>query len=494
MVRSLAQYHDLTSYHRDRMGGHFLDRQNQPSVYKTYPNAETIQLPKDINLPEEYLSHLLKEPKPVKSPPALCTDDVSRILLLTYSLTAKARHGSKEFYYRSVASAGALYPTEIYVATKAVSGLDDGLYHFNISSHGLTTLRKGDLTANDPPPSLAFFFSAIFFRSAWKYKDRSYRYHLLDTGHLIENLVLSLKALDLPSFLSYDFDDTKVNHLLGLDETKEVCLAICCVPGSGGLHEKETEELPNLPAAIKTASRTTVKETDYPAIREIHVAGGKVVAQATKEGVCDLGLTPENWNKVSHPERWPEVRNYAGSIFERRSRRNFMKGAIPNTHVTALLECLLTPGSTDPKARCDHERSICTGILIGRGEGFQSGFHMMEMESGSIGLVAPGPFMDKMARVCLDQAWLANGAIHFLFLANLHALDRVWGARGYRYAMMTAGRMGERLYLAATAMGLGCCGIGAFYDMEGAGLLGLNQESRLLYLVAVGPVKSKAKG
>jgi hypothetical protein len=26
---------------------------------------------------------------------------------------------------------------------------------------------------------LTFFLSAIFFRSAWKYRDRSYRYHLL---------------------------------------------------------------------------------------------------------------------------------------------------------------------------------------------------------------------------------------------------------------------------------------------------------------------------
>lgn len=55
--------------------------------------------------------------------------------------------------------------------------------------------------------------------------------------------------------------------------------------------------------------------------------------------------------------------------------------------------------------------------------------------------------------------------------------------------MMLAGRMGERLYLTATAMGLGCCGIGAFYDVEVTELLGLSDVSRLLYLVAVGPVK-----
>jgi nitroreductase len=68
-------------------------------------------------------------------------------------------------------------------------------------------------------------------------------------------------------------------------------------------------------------------------------------------------------------------------------------------------------------------------------------------------------------------------------------LQRAWGPRGYRYAMMTAGRLGQRLYIAATAMGLGCCGIGALYDGEARELLGLNESSRLLYLVAVGVVK-----
>jgi nitroreductase len=63
------------------------------------------------------------------------------------------------------------------------------------------------------------------------------------------------------------------------------------------------------------------------------------------------------------------------------------------------------------------------------------------------------------------------------------------GARGYRYAMFTAGRLGERLYLVATALGLGCCSIGALYDWEATELLGLNDASRLLYRVAVGPVK-----
>ena len=117
------------------------------------------------------------------------------------------------------------------------------------------------------------------------------------------------------------------------------------------------------------------------------------------------------------------------------------------------------------------------------------GFYLVDRKKQATGMIASGSYMDGMTRVCLDQGWLANAGVHFLFLADLDLLERAWGPRGYRYAMMTAGRLGQRLYVEATAMGLGCCGIGALYDEEARELLGLNESSRLLYLVAVGVVK-----
>jgi SagB-type dehydrogenase family enzyme len=126
---------------------------------------------------------------------------------------------------------------------------------------------------------------------------------------------------------------------------------------------------------------------------------------------------------------------------------------------------------------------------VGHAEELSPGFYLLETSKRAFGQVTSGSFTQTAAHICFDQAWLAQTAVHFLFFSNPDLLDRTWGARGYRYAMLTAGRLGERLYLAATALGLGCCGIGAFYDREAAELLGLNPKSRLLYLVAVGDVK-----
>ena len=497
------QYHEKTSYDRYKMSGHSLNWEDQPTVFKTYPGVTPNELPREVHFPEIQLSSLLRQEDPeCVTSRTLSKTDLSRTLLLTYSLTAKARHPGGDFYYRSAASAGALYPTEIYLGSRGVDGVADGLYHFSIAHHGLALLRKGDFSdvvsdATQMPhsatPALTFFFSAIFFRSAWKYRDRAYRYHLLDTGHVIEHLFLALKSSGLPLNLSYDFDDEKINHLLGLDTSKEVCLAISQIRQASPSPEVKPKDIPTLPAHIKAAGRVSRNEVDYPAIREIHSAGIETVSAKAPvvEMTQEIGVSPRTWMHIEPPDAWPRAKNFDETVFRRRSRRNFVGHILPENCIQALLESLCIGDSKNASTDAGYESSLCTGFLTNRVEGFEPGFYLLDRASAAYGFIDRGIPMEKMAHICLDQMWLSNAGVHFLFMANLQRLDQTWGARGYRYAMMHAGRMGERLYLAAEALGLGACGIGALYDHEAAEALGLNHESRLLYLVAVGAVKGK---
>jgi nitroreductase len=59
--------------------------------------------------------------------------------------------------------------------------------------------------------------------------------------------------------------------------------------------------------------------------------------------------------------------------------------------------------------------------------------------------------------------------------------------------MLAAGRIGQAIYIGATAQGLGACGIGALYDEETREILGLAEDAALLYLMAAGPVKNLFK-
>jgi SagB-type dehydrogenase family enzyme len=232
------------------------------------------------------------------------------------------------------------------------------------------------------------------------------------------------------------------------------------------------------------ASRVSAKETDYPAIREMHEAGIPIVTSETGGlKIQELGITPKNWTPIKPAAPWPEIIGYPDAVFRRRSRRNFVKKALSRQAVDALLRNVSgSDGSSfDP--------SVAVGFLVGQAEDMEPGFYLLDVNRESWALVSSGQFMAKSTSTCMDQAWLVNAGVHFLFLANLEALQQTWGPRGYRYAMLTAGRLGQRLYVAAEAMGMGCCGIGALYDGEAMEMLGLNQSSRLLYLVAVGNIK-----
>jgi SagB-type dehydrogenase family enzyme len=502
MKTSGFAYHQLVSYDRGKMTGHYLDWEHQPLVYKHYPGIEPLLLPQDVSLPQTRLSSLLKHPEIASASAEMDLGSLSKIFRLTYSLTAKARHPGGDFHYRSVASAGALYPVEIYVSTAGLAQLQDGLYHFSIARHGLSLLRPGRFLLSakregedldTTPPVLTFFITAIFFRSAWKYRDRSYRYHLLDAGHLLENLVLALKALGFSNVLTLDFDDDSINRLLGVDQQREVCLAICRAPGTKPCDGEALGEIIDLGDAVRNASRVCDRETDYPALRDIHRAGVPVVQhpESAPPMVSLLGPVMQEWRRLDGVDPWPETLSYVEAVIGRRSRRNFVKRPISKGCLSALLDGLCAGRLGNPEEGTDSPHpSTAIGLLVGNAEGWDAGFYLLDPASCSYALINHGFFLDRMAHICLDQMWTAHAAIHIVFLSNLQAVDRIWGPRGYRHAMITAGQMGERLYLMAESMGMGCCGIGAFYDTEAAALLGLNPASRLLYLAAVGPIAS----
>jgi nitroreductase len=170
-------------------------------------------------------------------------------------------------------------------------------------------------------------------------------------------------------------------------------------------------------------------------------------------------------------------------VFRRRSRRNFVKKTLSKEAMDALLQSVCRSDGSP------YDQSLAVGLLVGQAEDMEPGFYLLDREREAWALACSGQLMAKSTSICLDQEWLVNAGVHFLFLANLEVLEKTWGPRGYRYAMLTAGRLGQRLYVAAEAMAMGCCGIGALYDGEAMEMLGLNRSSRLLYLVAAGHIK-----
>jgi SagB-type dehydrogenase family enzyme len=59
--------------------------------------------------------------------------------------------------------------------------------------------------------------------------------------------------------------------------------------------------------------------------------------------------------------------------------------------------------------------------------------------------------------------------------------------RAYRYIYLDTGHIAQNVALAAVALGLGSCHIGALYDEEANALLGIEDEGEsVIYMTAVG--------
>jgi SagB-type dehydrogenase family enzyme len=96
---------------------------------------------------------------------------------------------------------------------------------------------------------------------------------------------------------------------------------------------------------------------------------------------------------------------------------------------------------------------------------------------------------DRSRRAALDQDVIGDAALVVVLSIDraAFAADPLGSARGYRHAFLEAGMIGERLYLEGTALGLGVCAVGAFYDDEAAALVGADEKHEwVVHFTALG--------
>ena len=487
-------YHNLTAYDRRRMTGHALDWDHRPDLYKHYPAAQSVALPQEGGaLGTATLWDIIAD-APAGKAPAVDLSQLAELLGLGYGITAAVRYPQETFHYRSAPSAGALYPCEIYAAVYDVAGLPPGLYYFSVIDFALKRLRSADIesfTGDNAKAGLALslFITGIPFRSAWKYRARAFRYVLLDAGHLLGNLALIARGLRWPFRITYDLDTAATGRLLGLDERRETGVARLDV---GRREDVFTPagSLPALPREMSAASRVSDRERVYPEIEQMMAAACPDRAAAADVPVLSvIARRAVRWQAVEPPARGPADCPAARAMLQRRSSRNFIPREIPADQFHSLLSLLgscfrggLPTGPTPA-------RYLVPGFIAGAIAGVDPGFYLFDPETGQYTPASAGPLTRPMADACLNQAWLKNAGAHFLFMLDPGRLDETFGPRGYRYAMIQAGFLGQMIYLGTTALGLGSCGIGAIYDEEAQTLLGLRRGSVLGYLVAAGIVK-----
>ncbi len=226
------------TYHRWSKAGSARALQDwgpRPEPVKTYTNMARHALPAPWQVDTTSLRAAMERRRSVRSygAGALTQEELATLLHAASGITDQERA------FRAAPSAGALYPIETYAFVQGVVGLAPGIYHYALHTHALELIRAGDFSheltragllqsfLGKAPVCLAL--SAVFQRTRWRYHQRTYRYVMLEAGHIGQNVYLAATGLGLGACAVGAFLDGTLNELLRIDGEQEAALYLLSV-------------------------------------------------------------------------------------------------------------------------------------------------------------------------------------------------------------------------------------------------------------------------
>lgn len=405
------------SYISVRKNAFFLDWRTQPRNYKLYPHF--------------YQSFNLSNYEELK--------DFS----LIGGITFEKEYPDGKYYLRTVPSAGGLYPCEVYVQVRNIKGMISGVYHYEPLKNRLTLLEEIENEGveyyfkNTPKQDgFLFLISSVYFRSSWKYRDRSIRYILLDAGHQLGAIYSALFVMQREFKINFDFDKLALNDVFGF-EGYEMFLVSAF---SSSPKDKEVKKLKqNLPfvSGADYLERNSSIENDYK-------------NSATFED-----------KEIDYVHFFEDREVLKSAIINRRSIRAFKGLEITKEDFEFMFKNIFEFASL-------HNIEIYYTI-----------HNIVKMQKGlykNVTLLKEGDFSDKSGYLALEQKLGSQSAVTLYFTSDeKEKIQKV---------NILSGFLAHILYLKSTMRDIGCSGIGAYYDEEAKEFLGTS--NNILYMLAIG--------
>jgi SagB-type dehydrogenase family enzyme len=499
-TQRLFAYHQATkhTYQSVRAGAHFLDWANQPDPFRIYEGAPTILLPQN---PEGFPATgtfaamaglagdaFLGAGNESRGSGSVRLDVMwlSRLLWHSMAVSAwkKAPGSENRYSLRVNPSSGNLHPTETYCAVRGFADLDDGLYHYRADRHALELRGAGARTQEiaealqiphaAESSSLIVGLTSIFWREAWKYRNRAYRYCCHDLGHAMMSVLLAARALGLPGGAVTHFADARLTRVLGLAGGDEAPMMFLVFPSSTVFERSPAalgEPLPQIPNEL------SAEEVPYKLLLEMHRATilpdpplplSSVPFPASAATVSDAVA---RLARLREPVRDAAL---ATVVRRRRSALDFdpHTASMDRGDLEQLLGFATGDWSADWRSNFDGgEASAVPGadfvtlyLYVHRVRDCEPGVYRWNTPEGTLQQLHRGDIERIAAFLSLEQPLAGNSCFTVSMIADLAGAAQAFGNRGYRYVYFEAGAIGQRLYLGAEALGWNATGIGAFYD------------------------------
>ena len=185
-----------------------------------------------------------RESRRVFSDEALSLEELSFLLWATQGI--RRIHPQRVWAMRNVPSGGCRHPFETYLWVRNVESVPQGLYRYAPLEHALVTVEApgAEVQASLAKASLAevcygqefvdkaavtFIWTAIPYRSEWRYGPDSLKDILLSCGHICQNLYLACESIGAGTCAIVAYNQDLLDAFIGVDGEDEISLYVAPV-------------------------------------------------------------------------------------------------------------------------------------------------------------------------------------------------------------------------------------------------------------------------
>ena len=235
------------------------------------------------------------------------------------------------------------------------------------------------------------------------------------------------------------------------------------------------------------AGREFMEKTEYPSI------GPSDQSKGRPQPPLEKGARPDQ--KLIDLPKPAQVKvrpvDLTAAIDARRSIRKYSDESLTLGELSYLLWCTQgvqkvtdRPATLRPVPSAGARHAFETYVLANRVEGLASGlYRFIAVPHKLVAEDLDESIGERIAAACFGQ-YVTQSAVTFVWAADVYRMVWRYGERSYRYFLLDAGHVCQNLYLAAEAVGAGCCAIGAFLDDEFNIVLGLDGENDFVVYAA----------
>ncbi|MDG1843894.1 MAG: SagB/ThcOx family dehydrogenase, partial [Nitrospinaceae bacterium] len=228
-LKNIYQYHNNSKhgYYSSAPSPGYMDWDSQPDPFRKYEGADTISLKKIPQAERPFFSEALKGS--LSDSFQVTFDSISQLFYDSLAISAWKSYQDTKWALRVNPSSGNLHPTESYLISGPIRNLTSSptISHYSPLSHSLEirTNFPGEvwekIVKGLPGDTVFIGLSSIYWREAWKYGLRAFRYCHHDLGHAMAAINFSCACLGWRANLVNHFSTKNLECVLGLVHTND---------------------------------------------------------------------------------------------------------------------------------------------------------------------------------------------------------------------------------------------------------------------------------